>query len=211
MARYTPDMQIQYCCDEDRCFFGNAPTIGLVKAAYGRNIAESWIEIQLNDLSEFAGCREKMRPRQTAELAAMILQDYPHYKLTELMLFFQRFKRCEYGKFFGAVDPMVIIQALGTFDVDRLRRYDQRDLDLEFARAEQESQRLEAMQRRYAQHVPYAFTDKAPIDFLQYRLMGYNKMSDEQLAKELEELQSGRKIIPDNVRQILAMIQDNEE
>lgn len=204
MTRFNPDMQIQFCRDVDRVFFGKAPSISVLTQAYGRNTAETWLICQLNDLSLFAGCKEKLTARQINETAAMIAETYPHYKLTEFMLFFQRFKRCQYGKFYGAVDPMVILQALSTFSDERAKFINQR------RQAEQDQRQKEldeeehvALRRRYRQRVPDAFTDKAPINFLQYRLMGYDYYSDEDLRAECEAISSGQKKIPVGAQQML--------
>lgn len=45
-------------------------------------------------------------------------------KVTELLIFFYRFKTGRYGHFYGSVDPMVVMEALGIFLKERedLRR-----------------------------------------------------------------------------------------
>lgn len=207
LSKFNPSLQVQYCRDPERAFFGKAPTLELIRSAYGRNTAESWLEIQLNDLSEFAGCKEKLRKEQISELAAMILEDYAPYKLTEFMLFFQRFKRCEYGKFYGAVDPMVILQALATFEADRREVIYKKRKEETRIREEACNQEHEALKKRYKQRVPDAFTDNAPVSFPQYRLMGYDYMDDATLAAELQAIKDGTKKIPDSVLDIYAMVQ----
>lgn len=203
MVKFNPDNQVTFARDPERCFFGMAPSLALVGNAYGTNTALSWLQIQLNDLSEFAGCRNKLSLRQIRELAAIIMQEYAHYRLTELMLFFQNFKRCRYGRFYGAVDPMVIMQALGTFDDERADAIDaRRSRDRKEQEAEDDS-RLERLRQRYIDRIPAAFTDAAPVDFLQYRLMGFDRMDDARLAAELADITSGRKTIPRGVFAIL--------
>ncbi len=203
LAEFTPDTQVIYCRDVDKCHFGKAPTIRLVEKAYGRKTAMSWMEIQLYNLSEFAGCKEKLSPTQIAETAAMILDGYPCYKLTEFMLFFQRFKRCEYGKFYGAVDPMVILQALSTFSEERVLAITKRQQAEQKEKQKKQDAELDEIRERYRRRVPDAFTDKAPIDFLQYRLMGFDCMDDERLAKELETIVSGEKKLPTDVMEMI--------
>lgn len=203
LARFNPDMQVVFCRDIEKCFFGEAPSISLVEQAYGRTAAMSWMEIQLNNLSEFAGCKGKLTTAQIAETAAMIVDGYPHFKLTEFMLFFQRFKRCEYGKFYGAVDPMTILQALTTFGEQRARAIEEREAAAEKERQEAAKRANDELRERYRDRVPDAFTPKAPLDFLQYRLLGYDSMSDEQLAMEIADLQSHKKTLPRGARQML--------
>lgn len=45
--------------------------------------------------------------------------EYHYLKITELMLFFYYFKTGRYGKFYGAVDPLVITCSLRDFIVER--------------------------------------------------------------------------------------------
>lgn len=203
LSKFNPGMQTRYCRDLERAYFGKAPTLAMLSEAWGRNAAEAWMEIQLNDLSEFAGCKEKLGRRQIADLAVMIIEGYPHFKLTEFMHFFQRFKRCDYGKFYGAVDPMVILQALATFAEDRRRIFDDRRRAEERAKEAEARRANEQLKARYKARVPGAFTDKAAISFLQYRLMGYDGMTDAELTTEIEALTSGAKTIPADAQQIL--------
>lgn len=208
LTAFNPAHQCAYCRDVARVHTGKAPSIGLVQSAYGRSVAESWLEIQLNNLSEFAGCKEKLRPDQIMELAQMMIMGYPHYKLTEFMLFFQRFKQCKYGKFYGAVDPMVILQALSTFEDERIGFLEKVRQEEERVKQSENDRQYELLRQRYRDRVPHAFEDDAPIDFLQYRLMGYDGMPDDELAKECEDISSGRKKIPKQVTEVLAMLRN---
>ena len=206
MTLFNPHRQVQYCRERERCFFGSAPTVGLVKEAYGPDIAESWVQIQLTDLSEFTGCREKLSKEQSAELAAIISDEYGHYKLTELMLFFQRFKRCAYGRFYGTVDPMVIMQALRAFAAEREAEIARHVADEQRALQAAEDAAYRALRERYARRVPDAFTDSAPLNFLQYRLMGYDSMTDDALAAAIAAIKKGTKKLPRALTDILAAI-----
>lgn len=206
MKQFNPDLQIQYCRDVDRVHFGKAPRIGAIIAAYGRDKAETWLAIQLNDLSEFAGCKEKLTVRQIQDTAAMIIESYPHYNLTEFMLFCQRFKRCKYGRFYGSVDPMIILQALSVFDEERRRAYDEREEREQEKEIAENNRAVEELKQRYINRVPNAFKSNAPISFIQYRLMGFDTMTDDELHREFTEITSGRKKIPADVGQILQTI-----
>lgn len=204
-------MQVQYCRDIDRVHFGKAPSIGLISTAYGRNTAEAWLEIQLQDLSLFAGCKEKLSIDQIKEMAQMIVEEYPHYKVTEFMLFFQHFKRCQYGRFYGTVDPMIIFQALSDFNHERAQVYQRKQQAEEKAKREADNKAYEELKQRYMRRIPHAFTGFQLIDFLQYRLMGYDSISDEQLAEELQAIEEGRKYIPKNVIEMLNTIRQTYE
>ena len=210
MTLFNPHRQVQYCRERERCFFGTAPTLGLVKEAYGHNVSKSWMQIQISDLSEFVGAREKLNSNQIEELAEIISDEYGHYKLTELMLFFQRFKRCAYGRFYGTVDPMVIMQALRAFAAEREAEIARHVADEQRALQAAEDAAYRALRERYARRVPDAFTDSAPLNFLQYRLMGYDSMTDDALAADIAAIKKGTIKLPRALTDILAAIAGTE-
>lgn len=203
LSKFNPGNQVQFCRDAERVFFGKAPALDLITEAYGRSTAESWLEIQLNDLLEFAGCKEKLRKEQMEELAAMIYEEYSYFKLTEFMLFFQRFKRCEYGKFYGVVDPMVILQALASFNDECRRihcRKQQQQYDEQQRQAEAE---VETTKKRYISRVDGAFTDEAVISFVQYQVMDYDGYSDEEFGREMNGIRSGEIKLPKGITELM--------
>lgn len=103
----------------DRCYFGSAPTLAAVNKTYGSNAAAQWLTVQLFDLSEYCGCKQKISKESLKQCAYIIAQIYFYLKLSELMLFFQYFKSGKYGVFYGAVDAMKITTALREFCVER--------------------------------------------------------------------------------------------
>lgn len=211
LLRFNPSHQVAFCRDINRVFFGKAPRLSVLIAAYGRTTAESWLEIQLEDLSAFAGCKDKLTAHQLKETAAMIVETYPHYKLTEFMLFFQRFKRCRYGRFYGAVDPMIILQALADFDDERRRAYAEEERRQRIAKEREREQEASALRQRYVDRVPEAFTPNAPISFLQYRLLGFDTMPDAVRVRTIGDIRAGRKTLPQDVQQILHTLQQAYE
>lgn len=120
LAAYNPGRQLRLTENQRSAYLGKAPSLGLVSKAFSPAVAESWISIELWDLAEFSGCKTKMTEKQIDELSQIILNDYGYMKLTELMDFFRRFKSGQYGKFYGAVDPMVITCALRDFARERI-------------------------------------------------------------------------------------------
>ena len=102
----------------ERAFFGKAPTLGVVKQAYGPNAPTMWLMAQLYDLCEYTGAK-KMDVQQATMLAEIIAQEYGYLKVSEILLFFLRFKAGNYGRFYGAVDPMVITAAIREFLKER--------------------------------------------------------------------------------------------
>lgn len=116
LAKFSPDRQAQFSQFPERCITGDCPTLSEVTRMYGVATAEAWLEIQLRDLSEYSGAKEKLRIEQLAESARIIYASRFWLKLSEVMLFFSQMKGGRYGKFYGAVDPMMISSALREFD-----------------------------------------------------------------------------------------------
>ncbi len=143
MARFTPDLQADL--DEDTAIVGRYPLLADFRMCYGKGAAESWLMIQLNDLSEYSGVRLKLTTMQLEETARTILREYHYLKVTEIMLFLRKCKCGVYGKFYGSVDPMVITSALRKFVAERGRAIDR----IENARraAERNAPRPDAMTR----------------------------------------------------------------
>ena len=147
LGLFNPSKQIDYTLDQRRAYLGKAPTLGLVGKSFAYGTAKSWTAIQLWDLAEFAGCRTKLAIEQIEELSKIICNEYGYLKLTELMDFFRRFKSGEYGKFYGAVDPMVITCALREFIKSRnaiLAKFAKQD---EEARRRNDPERIKYLQR----------------------------------------------------------------
>lgn len=116
---FNPDMQYDYCADLKRCYMGKAPTLSVLNDAFGKNITETWLAIQLRNLSEFSGVKDKLDTAQIDMLAKTIIATFNYVKVTELMHFFLLFKSGKYGKFYGAVDGIVITEALQDFCRER--------------------------------------------------------------------------------------------
>ena len=140
IATFHVDRQMRFTKDESRCYFGQAPTMGMVNTGYGDGTAQAWLTTQLADLSEFCGAKEKITASQIEQLADLIAEDYHWLKVTEVMLFFRKFKKGEYGRFYGCVDPLIITTALREFLRDRNNAY--------FKHDKQEREAMEARERK---------------------------------------------------------------
>lgn len=77
-----------------------------------------------------------MTPGQYEELAYIIASEFFFLKISELMLFFHRFKAGRYGRFYGSVDPMVITSALHEFVRERANALEQHERDDALAQIE---------------------------------------------------------------------------
>ncbi len=118
---FMPHHQNVYCTDILRCITGTAPTLAMVAEAYPSrgNSAAAWLVVQLKDLSDFCGCRDKLGEGQYVDLSRRIVSKYSYLKVTELMLFLSWFKEGRYGHFYGSVDPVLLFCALGKFVGER--------------------------------------------------------------------------------------------
>lgn len=123
-AIVNPSEQIRFSRQPERACGGNYPTLAEITKTYGRDFDVEWLIPQIYDLSVFTGAKKKLSEEQQEMLARMIAAEYPQLKVTELLIFFYRFKTGRYGHFYGSVDPMVVMEALGVFLKERedLRR-----------------------------------------------------------------------------------------
>lgn len=143
MSAYSADKILRFAQYPDKCYFGTAPTIGKVNAAYGNSASVQWLMAVLSFVGETQLGR-KMSPGQQEFCARLIVNNYPYLRLTELMLFFSRFLSGTYGRYF--VDTPSIMTALRDgFMRDRAGAYDKREADLRREQSEADSERYRNM------------------------------------------------------------------
>jgi hypothetical protein len=114
LIKFNPKKQNEYIKHFDRCFIGNALRLTDVAGVYEEKTAIFWIKIQLLDLALFTGVK-KPSDEQITMLCETILANYGYLKVTELMVFFSKFKAGQFERFFGNFDAMVITTSLATF------------------------------------------------------------------------------------------------
>jgi hypothetical protein len=129
MKRFNPDCQKQICGNPDLCYFGDFPTLAQIRSGYGSNSAGTWLLPQLYNLSEYCGCKEKLKGKPIEDCADVIAMEFYYLKVSELMLFFHRFKTGRYGRFYGSVDPLVITTSLREFVRERAAAYERHDME----------------------------------------------------------------------------------
>jgi len=130
LQKFNPDYQKSICPSSEECFFGDYPTLAEVGSAYGDKVPAAWMIPQLYNLSEYCGCREKLQGKPLEECAFVIATEYYYLKVSELMLFFHRFKTGRYGRFYGSVDPLVITTSLREFVKERGAAIDRHDQEV---------------------------------------------------------------------------------
>lgn len=124
---------------------GDYPTLADICIAYGKTFSFQWLVPQITDLTLFTGAKN-LTKEQIRSLAKVIAAEYHYLKVTELLLFFHRFKTGRYGRFYGSVDPMVITCALREFLSERNSLIDIYELEQRAEAIEQEKE-LPAMTR----------------------------------------------------------------
>lgn len=115
----SPSAQLYVCDVDEKCYFGDFPTLLTLSKQHQKATPIAWLVAQLLDVSEFCGCKGKLDDYQLKQCAMLIFREYGYLKVSELMLFFVRMKTGYYGEFYGAVDPMRIMSGLRKFAVDR--------------------------------------------------------------------------------------------
>jgi len=129
MLKVNPDTQVDFGSKPRNAVMGDYPTLNDIEAAYGKGIAVEWLVPQLASVALFSGARN-MTQEQLHGVARIMAENARHLKVTELLLFFFRFKSGNYGHFYGSVDPMVITKAFKEFMSERgemIERYEQED------------------------------------------------------------------------------------
>ena len=118
LKKVSPSKQTAFASQPDNAVMGDYPTLTDLKQAYGKNFAAIWLVPQIDNLTLFTGAKN-ITEQQHEELAKIVAAEYDYLKVTELLLFFHRFKAGHYGRFYGSVDPMVITCALRDFIKER--------------------------------------------------------------------------------------------
>lgn len=141
IRKFSPTLQEYAGNNPERSYFGNVPTLARLNIAYGDGTAKMWLLPQLSNLEEYCGCKDKMTNTMKFDLAGIIVAEWGYLKVSELLLFFHKFKAGCYGRFYGNVDPMVITCALREFVSDRREAYHRHDAELERQRREEQSKK----------------------------------------------------------------------
>lgn len=138
---FAPGSQQAYALSAERAFGDHCPRLSDFRRLYGVSAAV-WLIPQLNIINELCGARGKMSEEQFARTAYEIAARYHYLKLSELMRFVARFCDGDYGRFYGVIDPQLILTALAAFMRERAayiaeaeRTRERRGLEASYARS----------------------------------------------------------------------------
>ena len=159
LVDYAPNKQAYLCRDKQLCYFGTSPTLAELNRDYDEQAALSWLVPQLTNIVEFSNCKSIFGEGQLRSCAEMIVTEYYYMKITELMLFFYKFKNGEYGQFYGTASPMVIMCSLRQFKRDR------NDVIFEHESQEREQRQQEAKKGAITMEEYYAPKVKAITEY----------------------------------------------
>lgn len=138
LMEYNPSIQKKICSNSELCYFGNFPSLAKISNTYGIQTSVAWLIPQLLDLSEFCGCKDKLQGESLEECAWLIAQNYFFLKVSEVMLFFNYFKQGRFGRFYGSVDPLVIMTSFQDFIRERNDAYFTHESELNKKRLEEQ-------------------------------------------------------------------------
>lgn len=145
LLKVNPDTQTSFALKPQQAVMGDYPTLADICIAYGKTFSFQWLVPQITDLTLFTGAKN-LTKEQIRSLAKVIAAEYHYLKVTELLLFFHRFKTGRYGRFYGSVDPMVITCALRDFIKERnifIEQYEREQNNLQRERNKQGSMSYE--------------------------------------------------------------------
>lgn len=97
-------------------FTGDAPSLNILRIAYGDKDAEFWLNMYLADIAMFKGYGNQVSVEQIKSLMQEIFGTYGYLKITEFMLFCQMFKASR----FRDKDGNDMTRMYGMFALDRI-------------------------------------------------------------------------------------------
>lgn len=151
LQKVNPKTQASFALKPQKAIMGDYPTLIDICLSYGKTFAEQWLYPQISDLSIFTGAKN-LDKEQVRSLASVIAAEYRYLKVTELLLFFHRFKAGHYGRFYGSVDPMVITCALRDFIKERNVFIDQYERDANNLQRELDKQKPKMSYEEYQKY-----------------------------------------------------------
>ena len=138
---FCPSNIERYTADVSRVHENRAPTLAQLSLAHGEGALAVVVPF-LAYINEFSGCREKMDPWQIRETARKIVSKYGYVNLVELMQFTRKFTDGDLGRFYGAVDPLAIMEGFSAYMSFRAREIEA--LENERRRIRRESEIMQA-------------------------------------------------------------------
>lgn len=125
---YTPTKWGYVSANIEKSYTADCPTLAAVSQAYGQEYAVLWLTAQITALYAASPNKDKGMVDGIPIFCQTFLAEAKFYKLTELMLFFSRYKSGRYDASFSTFDTRRIGVAFREFlkernyELDRIRR-----------------------------------------------------------------------------------------
>lgn len=106
----------------------NAPSLAILKAAFGEPVAIEWINTLIYDFVDYCEQQQGVENSKLEECAAFIMARYYYLNMAELLLFFAECKLCKFGRIYGTIGAMRIMEMLNDYisqrneDMSRIER-----------------------------------------------------------------------------------------
>lgn len=110
---FCPQAMIAVAKDPGRAYCGTAPTLEDVRFAFGGDADITWLCALLDYFIEYCG-KGRMSSTQIMGVAQRLSMK-SHLKVTEFMLFFWRLGNADYGRIYGTIDPLYIMDGFNKF------------------------------------------------------------------------------------------------
>lgn len=145
--QFTPKIQPLCASEPLRCYLGTAPALGKISRVVGAKFAVTWLISQIDYYSRTLNTADQMTENDMRHLALVILSNYPHLNLAEVMLFFSRLSGGIYGQVaYGQVRAENITAKIPEFLKHRARELDKHHRE----EAAAQRQREEARRAQFA-------------------------------------------------------------
>ena len=160
---FTPEAGIKIAANADGCIMADSPTLADIAKEYGSNAPIAWLSVQIADASMFSNSKEVMSEDQGMACAYIIFTKFFYLKLTEILLFFVKFKAGDYEKFYGSVASQKIIISIRSFLSYRssiMERHERKKKE-----SQKEDTKTEAVSwQRYCEIRKLKYRDYSPIE-----------------------------------------------
>lgn len=114
-AAYSSAIQRILLADLEKAYSEKSLTLSELGCMYNSNSPILWVKTQLLSLDFASSQKEGADMDAITEFSELFVNQYPHIKLTEFLLFIARFKLGRYGKFYGYFDTLTIGEGFRKF------------------------------------------------------------------------------------------------
>lgn len=115
LEMYSPDRQCEICTTPLKAVACSSPTLKSINERYGMATARLVVIPHITDFLSFAASKSTIEETAIISIANIIVANYGFMKVSEIMLFFFRFKSGLLGNTYGAITPMDITCKLNSF------------------------------------------------------------------------------------------------